>query len=150
MPAYFISFHTYGTRLHGAEKGSVDHEHNKVGAPELQHNPRRAEFEAALLKHEPVTLDAERRWVADHTIREVCEHRGYELHAINVRTTHVHVVVSAGDSPGKGAEQFQGVVYQAHGRVGRRRTRNEGLVASREHPLASARRVVRTGGEICR
>lgn len=37
VPSYFITFHTYGTRLHGDEKGSVDHEHNNVGTPELGH-----------------------------------------------------------------------------------------------------------------
>lgn len=29
----------------------------------------------------------------------MCNHRGYQLHAINVRTTHVHVVVSAAEDP---------------------------------------------------
>lgn len=31
-------------------------------------------------------------------IREVCKHRGWKLHAINVRTNHVHTVVSFGDA----------------------------------------------------
>ena len=29
--AYFITFHTYGSWLHGAVSGSVDDEHNRPG-----------------------------------------------------------------------------------------------------------------------
>ncbi|MBP9891199.1 MAG: transposase [Planctomycetes bacterium] len=37
------------------------------------------------------------RGAIDDAIREVCTHRGWTLHALNVRTNHVHVVVSAPD-----------------------------------------------------
>jgi REP element-mobilizing transposase RayT len=40
-------------------------------------------------------------------IREVCEHRGYWLRAINVRTNHVHTVVSAGMKPEPILQAFQ-------------------------------------------
>jgi hypothetical protein len=33
--AYFITFHTYGTWLHGTERGSVDRAHNTLGTPLL-------------------------------------------------------------------------------------------------------------------
>jgi REP element-mobilizing transposase RayT len=42
-------------------------------------------------------LDAGARGVVDRTIREVCEHRKWNLKALNVRTNHVHVVVWALD-----------------------------------------------------
>ncbi len=32
-------------------------------------------------------------------IRDVCAHRGWRLHAINVRTNHVHAVVAAARAP---------------------------------------------------
>jgi REP element-mobilizing transposase RayT len=55
--------------------------------------------ERKLLKHPPVTLDGYQRPVVENAIREVCEHRGYKLLAINVRTNHVHTVVSAQVEP---------------------------------------------------
>ena len=45
-----------------------------------------------------MTLDIEQRGSVDNAIREVCEHRRWLLHAINVRTNHVHVVVSIGET----------------------------------------------------
>ena len=98
MPSYLLTFRTYGTWLHGQE-GSVDDEHNTPGTPTLPVNPRRALYEHGLLKHDPIELDAQRRWVVARTIEEVCAHRTWRLHALNVRTTHVHVIVSADKSP---------------------------------------------------
>jgi hypothetical protein len=34
--AYLITFTTYGARLHGSARGSVDDEHNVYGTPLLQ------------------------------------------------------------------------------------------------------------------
>ncbi len=96
---YFITFHTYGTWLHGREPGSVDDEHSRVGEPFAPASPNRERFEQGLLKHDAVVLDACRRSVVDRTIREVAEHRGWRIHALNVRTTHVHAVLSAPVSP---------------------------------------------------
>ena len=39
--AYFSTFTTYGTWLHGDERGSVDREHNQVGTPWLEPDGRR-------------------------------------------------------------------------------------------------------------
>jgi REP element-mobilizing transposase RayT len=47
------------------------------------------------MKWPEFTLDAKARGIVDRTIREVCEHRGWSLMALNVRTNHVHVVVYA-------------------------------------------------------
>ncbi|MGH2608820.1 MAG: transposase [Tepidiformaceae bacterium] len=47
------------------------------------------------MAHEPQSLDLARRTVVDATIREACQFRGWLLTAINVRTNHVHVVVTA-------------------------------------------------------
>jgi REP element-mobilizing transposase RayT len=55
----------------------------------------------------PVTLDLARRSVVDATIREVCMHRGWTLHALNVRTTHLHVVVAADRTPERVMTDFK-------------------------------------------
>ncbi|MFM9195370.1 MAG: hypothetical protein ACKOWG_06480 [Planctomycetia bacterium] len=46
-----------------------------------------------------VVLATPQRHAVEHAIVAECAFRGWLLHAVNVRTTHVHVVVSAGDSP---------------------------------------------------
>ncbi len=97
--AYFISFRTYGTWLHGDERGSVDRRHNGFGSPLLQVSDERVRWEEASLKDPPVEFGVEQREVVDRTIREVCAHKGWAPHAINVRTNHVHAVVTAPKPP---------------------------------------------------
>ncbi len=96
--AYLITFHTYGTWLHGSGRGSVDRDHNTPGTPLLDEDAQREHDDFIRLKHEPVTLDEKRRASVNSTLREVAEFRGWTVHALSVRTNHVHVVVSA-DAP---------------------------------------------------
>jgi REP element-mobilizing transposase RayT len=96
---YFITFRAYGTWLHGDARGSVDREHNQFGTPMLPASGQRVRWEAAELEGAPMHFDAACRDVIGRTIREVCAHKGWALHEANVRTNHVHVVVSAARSP---------------------------------------------------
>ncbi len=105
--AYLITFRCYGTWLHGDERGSVDALHNVYGAPFAPRDERREEEERRRLKQAPVEFDAERREVVERTIREVCAYRGWGLRAINVRTNHVHAVVSASCKPEKVLNDFK-------------------------------------------
>ena len=47
------------------------------------------------MNEEKLTLDGDERRIVEETIREHFRVRGWQLHAVNVRTNHVHVVVSA-------------------------------------------------------
>ncbi len=49
-----------------------------------------------MLKSEKISLNSRQREIIEKTIREVCEFKDWVLHAINVRTNHVHTVVSTG------------------------------------------------------
>jgi REP element-mobilizing transposase RayT len=60
---------------------------------------RRWQRGAQALKSEPVILDASRRETVEAAVRETCALRGWDLRAINVRTNHVHTVVSIGTTP---------------------------------------------------
>ena len=51
------------------------------------------------LRHASIVLDEPRRIVVHQTIVAVAEHRDWTLHAINVRTNHVHVVIGAPETP---------------------------------------------------
>jgi REP element-mobilizing transposase RayT len=46
-----------------------------------------------------LVLDDTARLCVDAAIRETCEHRGWQLLALHVRTNHVHAVVQAAVSP---------------------------------------------------
>jgi REP element-mobilizing transposase RayT len=94
--AYFITFRSYGTWLHGDERGSVErHNENMYGTPLLPPNPCWEAVERERLKHPAFLLDAQRRLAVNDAIQEVCRFRGYELSALAVRTNHVHAVVTA-------------------------------------------------------
>jgi REP element-mobilizing transposase RayT len=97
--AYLITFCCYGTWLHGDERGSVDRQHNIYGTKLIPPNERWKCHNARTLQHEPVELDASRRDATEMAVRETCAARGWLLRAVNVRTNHVHVVVSAGCRP---------------------------------------------------
>ncbi len=93
--AYMITFRTYGTWLHGDARGSIDRRNNVFGAPLIRTNRRWQTYERHVLVQAPVTLDADRRHAVRAAINEICLIRDWRLHALNVRTNHVHTVVSA-------------------------------------------------------
>jgi REP element-mobilizing transposase RayT len=97
--AYFITFRCYGTWRHGDERGSTDRYNNKYSAPFIEASQRWKQHNQNTRKHPPVTLDADRRTAVEAGIRETCKIREWQLKAVNVRTNHVHIVVSASGKP---------------------------------------------------
>lgn len=96
---YLITFRAHGTWLHGDDRGSVDRFHNRYGTPDIPPNERWHGHNERMMKFAPVRLNRNRRTAIDNAISETCELRKWILHAANVRTNHVHVVVSAGCDP---------------------------------------------------
>jgi len=94
--AYLITFRSYGTWLHGDERGSIDRFHNRYKSPYIDPNPRWRRHNARALKRGPVILGAAQRKSVEQSIRANCECRRWHLHALNVRTNHAHIVVSIG------------------------------------------------------
>ncbi len=97
--AYFITFHTYGTWLHGDIDGSVDYAHNVFGAPRLPPDPDRETRSHEQMDQPAYTLDAARRTIVLQAIQEVCVCRGWPLLAVHVRNNHVHIGVCANQVP---------------------------------------------------
>jgi REP element-mobilizing transposase RayT len=97
--AYLITFRCYGTWLHGDERGSVDRFHNQYGTPFVQRDGHRERQKQGLLKHTPVALNDSQRKAVEEAILDTCNRRGWLLRAVNVRTNHVHAVVSAPCKP---------------------------------------------------
>ena len=98
--AYFISFRTYGTWLHGDKRGSIDRFHNKYMTPYIAPNETWRSYNEGNLKTEPLILNSHQRRTVKAAIRETCDFRRWWLRAINVRTNHVHSVVTANKAPG--------------------------------------------------
>src|SRR2546421_7320946 len=96
---YLITFRCYGTWLHGDERGSVDRYHRAYGTPGLPTSALRRKHDRELLKQPPVKLNSRQREVVEGAIRETCTIRHWQLWSINVRTNHVHAVVSAAKKP---------------------------------------------------
>jgi len=94
--AHLITFRCYGSWLHGDPHGSVDQLYNQYKTPFAPVNENRKRYNSGMLKSDPVLLDAARRVSVDKAIRETCDHRKWQLRALNVRTNHVHVVDSIG------------------------------------------------------
>ncbi len=96
--AYFLTWHTYGTWLHGDPAGSVDAAHNRYGSSHIGDHPKRLERAKSRMNDEPFTLTTEAREAVETIIAKHCEHRKWRLHASSVRSNHVHVVVSAAET----------------------------------------------------
>jgi REP element-mobilizing transposase RayT len=124
MPAiaYFITWSTYGTRLHGDPRGSVDEGHNRFGTPVLPAAPDREFKEMRRMRHPPMLLDALTRACVDEAVREHVAFRGWTLLALEVRSNHVHLVVRATIPP----EEVMGKCKARASRV----LRERGLVQS--------------------
>jgi len=111
--AYLITLRTYGTWLHGDERGSMDRKNNVYGTSKIATNQPFRKSDEKQLKHPPVALKARQRQVVENAIREVCEHRLYVLRAITARTNHVHTVVTAMQDPEPVLDAFKAYATRA-------------------------------------
>ncbi|NNE99382.1 MAG: hypothetical protein HKN25_10225 [Pyrinomonadaceae bacterium] len=98
---FFITFRCYGTWLHGDQCGSTTRFQNKIGEPFVESNKGWLAFNKRRLKHAAFKLRKRQRPIVTSAIVETCEIREWLLHAVNVRTNHVHVVVGSGIDEGK-------------------------------------------------
>jgi hypothetical protein len=93
MPlAYFITLRTYGTWLHGDERGSVDATHNRYQTPLVAPDVKRHRLMQYHMRHEPYLLAADSATLVEQTVTEVAAHRRWRLHIVKARTNHVHMV----------------------------------------------------------
>jgi len=88
--AYFITWSTYGTWLPGDQRGWVEYRRGWQ-LPD----PIRELEAAAKMTEDACRLDPEQRKAVEEQIAETCRIRRWTLHAVNCRTNHLHVVVTA-------------------------------------------------------
>ena len=101
--AYFLTWATYGTWLPGDERGWIEFRRGW----HLPDPARKLEAEASMTE-DACLLNADQRQVVEATIAEHCRIRNWVLHAVNCRSNHLHVVVTApGYHPDVVREQFK-------------------------------------------
>jgi REP element-mobilizing transposase RayT len=92
--AYFLTWNTYGTWLPGDERGWILYGHGWKPPDPV----RKLEAQASMTE-DACRLDLEQREEVQRQVAETCRIRGWELHAVNCRSNHVHVVVTANRNP---------------------------------------------------
>jgi len=106
--AYFLTFRTHGSWLHGDQRTSVDrHGKNIYGSERIGLDPVFSVTMDRNMTSEAVILDDRMRAVVDAAIRDVCDFRQYQLIALNIRTNHGHSVVAAQAPPDKVLSAFK-------------------------------------------
>lgn len=89
--AYFLTWTTYGTWLPGDERGW----NRKGDHALLEPDPLLVRMAQAKMTEPVFVLSDRHRVIVEETIREHCRIRNWPLHAVNARSNHVHVVVTA-------------------------------------------------------
>jgi REP element-mobilizing transposase RayT len=88
--AYFLTWVKYGTWLPGDSRGWIEYQRGwQLSAPALELEV------AARMTEGACRLTQEQRSLVEQQIEATCSHRHWLLHAVNCRSNHVHVVVSA-------------------------------------------------------
>lgn len=88
--AFFITWTCYGTWLPGDDRGWTKwHKGDQVSQPML------ADWCRDQMVESSVILDLQQRELVNLVVQEHCEKRQWRLHAVNCRSNHCHVVVTA-------------------------------------------------------
>ncbi|MBA3484460.1 MAG: transposase [Pirellulales bacterium] len=101
--AYHIIWTTYGTWLPGDERGWISSNRSGIQAPD----PEREHAASALMAEDAAILSPSQRVIVETIIAGHCRIRNWTLHALQARTNHVHVVVTADCNPDEVMKQFK-------------------------------------------
>jgi REP element-mobilizing transposase RayT len=93
--AYHITWGTYGTRLHGDERGTVDRSMNKFGEPIIGAEESWQRMETKLLRFPPRELTLDQRQFIEKSIPGICVRGGWEYIATAAARDHVHNILRA-------------------------------------------------------
>ena len=129
--AHFFTFTTYGTWLHGDERGSISRKGDTFDTRYVAPFPKLEALRTLHLAQEPLILDAPMRRCVQRAIEAYCAFRGLALLELNVRTNHVHAAIAGQEPPVKTLNGLKAYATRA--------LRDEGLVPP-------DRRVWTTGG----
>ena len=94
MTTWHITWGTYGSRLHGSDKPTVDRKRNIRGQPFVERNDHRERFESNIATTQAVYLTLDHRCHIESAIPEICKRGGwvYRIAAAGPECDHVHVL----------------------------------------------------------
>ena len=98
--AYLLTIRTFGTWLHGDGRHSVGRNGKNVyGELDILPNEGLEKWMTEEMRYPPRVLNSRERKVVQDSIVELCTRKTYLLHALNVRTNHTHIVLTAQRKP---------------------------------------------------
>jgi len=115
--AYHITFGTYGTRLHGDVRGTVDRRLNQPGDPIIGAEPDWEFMELNKLRFPPRVFDFQQRQLVEQLVPDVCVRGGWQLQARAAGKDDVHTLLSAqadGDVIRKLLKRWLGQALASH------------------------------------
>ena len=94
MTTWHITWGTYGSRLHGSDRPTVDRKRNRRGQPFVVRNDHRERFESNIATTEVVYLTLDHRCQIESVIPAMCRRGGwgYRIAAVGPECDHVHVL----------------------------------------------------------
>jgi REP element-mobilizing transposase RayT len=93
--AYFITFRTYGTWLHGDLRTSVNRFQNTPGTPRMEPSGGKYRQAREAMEGAPMVLTPRQQQLCAEAIQKLCTKRAWTLRALNVRSNHIHAVITA-------------------------------------------------------
>jgi len=90
--SWHITFGTYGTRLHGGGRATVDKQHNERGESFLDQNKDRIESDRARMKFPPRYLTKPQCIFAEEEVPLICERGGWVYRVCSAALDHIHVL----------------------------------------------------------
>ena len=94
--AFFITWTCYGTWLPGDDRGWTKwHQGDQIPQPIL------ADWCRGQMSEMAVRLDKAQREIVNRAVEDHCNHRNWLIHAVNCRSNHCHVVVTAAEYAGE-------------------------------------------------
>ena len=93
--AFHITFGTYGTRLHGDDRGTVDRSENNFGDPIVGRQEQWHAEETSKLKYPRRILTVEQRITIEQMIPAICERGGWTHIVSAAAPDHVHNLIAA-------------------------------------------------------
>jgi hypothetical protein len=99
LRAYHLTWGTYGTRLHGDPRKTVDRQHNQYGDHVLGYDEHRWEREKSLLKYDPVVFNRAQMMTVESLLPGICDRGGWDHIVGAAGPDHVHEILLSRNDP---------------------------------------------------
>jgi len=90
---WHITFGTYGTRLHGGERPTVNVTHNQRGEPFIERDITLEQTKRHQMSAPPVHLTIEQQQFIQQKVPSICQRGGWQFRLCSAGDDHVHVLL---------------------------------------------------------